>query len=126
MLSFRNRLFYTIKPLIPRTIQIYLRRNIIQRKRGLYADVWPVDKKAGRPPKGWQGWPDGKKFALVLTHDVDTANGYKKCHALIKLEKKLGFMSSFNFVPKRYDVSPELRSYLSNNGFEVGVHGLYH
>src|SRR3989338_1066171 len=126
MLSFRNRLFYTIKPLIPRTIQIYLRRNIIQRKRGLYADVWPVDKKAGRPPEGWQGWPDKKQFALVLTHDVETEKGQKKCYNLINLEKQLGFRSSFNFVPERYKVSPELRLHLKKSGFDVGVHGLYH
>ena len=24
-----------------------------------------------QPPENWQGWPDGKKFALVLTHDPD-------------------------------------------------------
>jgi len=126
MLSFRNRLFYTIKPLIPRTIQIYLRRNIIQRKRGLYADVWPVDKKAGRPPEGWQGWPDGKKFALILTHDIDTAKGHEKCYNLVNLEKQLGFRSSFNFVPERYKVSPELRRYLKESMFGIGVHGLRH
>ena len=126
MLSFRNRLFYTIKPLIPRTIQIHLRRNIIQRKRGLYTDVWPIDKKAGMPPDGWQGWPDVKKFALILTHDVDTAKGHEKCYNLANLEKQLGFRSSFNLVPERYKVSPELRQYLKESGFDVGVHGLYH
>ena len=126
MLSLKNRLFYTIKPLIPRTIQIYLRRNIIRRKRGLYTDVWPIDKKAGRPPDDWHGWPDGKKFALVLTHDVEREKGQKKCYNLINLEKQLGFRSSFNLVPERYKVYPELRQYLKKSGFDVGVHGLRH
>jgi hypothetical protein len=44
----------------------------------------------------------------------------------MKLEKGLGFYSSFNFVPRRYNVSTELRNELGDNGFEVGVHGLYH
>jgi hypothetical protein len=44
----------------------------------------------------------------------------------MRLERGLGFRSSFNFVPKRYDVSPDLRKHLTDNGFEVGVHGLYH
>jgi peptidoglycan/xylan/chitin deacetylase (PgdA/CDA1 family) len=42
------------------------------------------------------------------------------------LEKKLGFRSSFNFVPRRYAVQPDLRNVLTKEGFEVGVHGLYH
>jgi hypothetical protein len=62
----------------------------------------------------------------VLTHDVDTAKGQEKCYQLIKLEQDLGFRSSFNFVPERYNVSPELRHYINKNGFEVGVHGLKH
>ena len=44
----------------------------------------------------------------------------------MKLEERLGFRSSFNFVPLRYAVSPSLRKSLVDRGFEVGVHGLYH
>ena len=121
-----TRLYYRIKPLIPRRLQIGLRRIMTQRKRARYADVWPIDERAGKAPEGWTGWPEGKKFALVLTHDVDTARGQEKCRKLMNLEMKLGFRSSFNFVPRRYDVSRELREELVRNGFEVGVHGLYH
>ena len=63
---------------------------------------------------------------MILTHDVDTATGQERCRQLADLEKDLGFRSSFNFVPERYTVSAELRHYLLNNGFEVGVHGLLH
>jgi len=39
----------------------------------------------------------------------------------------LGFRSSFNFVPEgKYEVSHSLRSFLADNGFEVGVHDLHH
>ncbi len=44
----------------------------------------------------------------------------------MELEKNLGFRSSFNFVPRRYVVSADLRNALAKDGFEVGVHGLYH
>jgi hypothetical protein len=62
----------------------------------------------------------------VLTHDVDTEKGKEKSYQLMELEQRLGFRSSFNFVPKRYEVSSALRNYLVSNGFEVGLHGLYH
>jgi len=44
----------------------------------------------------------------------------------MRLEMNLGFRSSFNFVPEKYSVSPELRAVLAENGFEIGLHGLYH
>jgi hypothetical protein len=88
--------------------------------------IWPIDREAAKPPDAWQGWPEKKRFALVLTHDVDTERGHEKCRQLIKLEEELGFRSSFNFVPERYSVSRELREFLTSRGFEVGLHGLIH
>jgi peptidoglycan/xylan/chitin deacetylase (PgdA/CDA1 family) len=122
----RNRLYYALKPLIPRRVQIFLRRQLVLRKKSACGDVWPIDEQAGNPPAGWSGWPEGKKFALVLTHDVDTEKGHRNCKHLAELEKEMGFRSSFNFVAKRYDVSPTLRRFLVREGFEVGLHGLYH
>lgn len=118
--------FYYIKPFVPRRLQIELRRKLILQKMEKTRDIWPIDESAATPPARWNGWPEEKQFALVLTHDVDTAKGQNNCRQLISLEEKLGFRSSFNFVPERYEVSPELRHYLTSRGFEVGVHGLNH
>lgn len=127
-------IYYRVKPLIPRSLQIALRRKVVLRKRSLFKNIWPIDEKASITPDGWTGWPENKKFALVLTHDVDTTKGQVKCYELEKLERELGFVSSFNFVPERYDacqkerfkVCSRLRHFLENQGFEVGVHGLRH
>ena len=121
-----NKTFYKLKPFIPRWLQIYLRRQIVLYQRQKYAYIWPIDFKAFKPPEGWPGWPGGKKFALVLTHDVDTERGHDKVKKLMELEEGLGFHSSFNFVAERYNVSASLRNSLSEKGFEVGVHGLMH
>ena len=121
-----SKIFYLIKPFIPRKLQLFLRRQILLIKRLLYRNIWPIDETASKPPDGWRGWPEKKKFALILTHDVDTASGQEKSLALMTLEKKLGFRSSFNFVPERYQVSRSVRDVLTKNGFEVGVHGLIH
>ena len=121
-----NGIYYFFKPFIPRTVQLFLRRKIIQRKRLLYCDIWPIDEHAAEVPEGWSGWPEKKQFALVLTHDVDTALGHEKSLALMEIEKELGFRSSFNFVPERYPVAPSIRNVLTSNGFEIGIHGLKH
>ena len=121
-----SKQYYYLKPFIPRRLQILLRSIVAVRKRARCKAVWPIDRNAGAAPAGWQEWPEKKQFALVLTHDVDTFKGHEQCYQLMHLEKNLGFRSSFNFVAASYRVSPELRQHLSNNGFEVGIHGLVH
>jgi hypothetical protein len=115
-----------LKPFIIRRIQIYLRRLIAERKKNAVGHLWPIDERTGKTPDNWPGWPDGKKFAFVLTHDVERKEGVEKCPQLMEIDKKYGFRSSFNFVPHDYAVSPALRKQLTASGFEVGVHGLTH
>jgi hypothetical protein len=107
-------------------MQIGMRRIRAVVKRRLHRDVWPIDERAATPPINWNGWPEGKKFAFVLTHDVESAHGHEKCRQLARVDLDSGFISCFNFTPERYDFSPVLRKELVGKGFEVGVHGLYH
>jgi hypothetical protein len=122
----RRNLFYKIKPFLPRSVQVRVRRALVRRQLRTCGDVWPIDPNSRQAPPGWSGWPEGRAFALVLTHDVETRRGQDDVLRLAEIEKELGFRSSFNFVPERYDVSSELRRCLTENGFEVGVHDLKH
>ncbi len=121
-----TRFYYGVKPLIPRRLQIYVRRFFISRNLPSLIESWPIDPGSGKPPEDWQGWPDGKRFALVLTHDVESEKGVERCRQLARLEMDLGFRSSFNFLLMKYSTPDSLRSYLEENGFEVGIHGCYH
>lgn len=119
-------LYYQLKPFVPRRAQIFLRRKFSAHKLKHVQDVWPINPETARPPEGWNGWPDKKKFALLLHHDVDTALGLEQCNRLMDLEKRLGFLSQFNFVPEGYAVPGTLRQSLAESCFEIGVHGLTH
>lgn len=121
-----RKIFYILKPVIPRSVQIYLRQMLVKKQMERYKNIWPVLPGSEKKPADWKGWKDDKKFAFVLTHDVELQGGHDKCKQLLRIEKDLGFKSSFNFVPERYQVSEELRKYITENGFEVGVHGLNH
>lgn len=125
-MTWRRRVFYLLKPYTPRALQIRLRTFLCRIRRMRFSHVWPIDPKSGAVPQGWRGWPDGKKFALVLTHDVETGKGQNDVPLLARVEMEFGFRSSFNFVPERYAVSAELRQWLRDKGFEVGVHDLNH
>jgi len=120
------RVYYRIKPFISRKLQILVRRLVARQKRRLNRAVWPIDPVAAFRPAGFSGWPEGKRFSLVLTHDVDTARGVVRCEQLMALERELGFRSSFHFVAKDYHLPPALRHTLVENGFEIGMHGLEH
>lgn len=122
-----NRLYYRVKPYVPWRLRMGVRQILAQRQRRLAAATWPINEAAGGVPANWPGWPQGKKFALVLTHDVEGKVGLKKCPQLMELERSLDFRSSFNFIPEgEYRVGSDLRAELSRNGFEVGVHDLRH
>ena len=125
-LMYKTEAYYFLKLFLPRRMQLAIRRQIVRWKLARYRHIWPIDRNAAQPPKGWNGWPDGKKFALVLTHDVESLKGVRKCRQLMELDKSLGFKSSFNFVATDYTVPEELRADIHNNGFEIGMHGLRH
>lgn len=118
--------YYTVKPFIPRRIQIQIRRQVARHvsERGRHG--WPISEEAGAQPPSWPGWPKGKRFALVLTHDVELDFGVSRCEQLADLEEDRGFHSAFGFVPLRYLTPDSLRGGLVRRGFEIMVHDLYH
>src|SRR5215475_2629123 len=123
----RTRIYYSIKPFVPLSVRTGLRRGFAVYQRKRTAEVWPIIPGSERRPAAWPGWPGGKQFALVLTHDVETTVGLQRCRDLMALEQEAGFRSSYNFVPEGEYVMPKLlRDQLKSNGFEVGVHDLKH
>jgi len=122
----QKNIYYKLKPIIPRRLQIILRRIIIDLNEDKYKNFWPIYDKAGCAPKGWIGWPYNKQFAVVLTHDVDTRRGQERCLDLMNLEKELGFRSAYFFVPWICKNRLSIQQRLKKNKFEVAVHGLFH
>lgn len=122
-----NRVYYTVKPLLPRALVLAARRAWARRRLAVSSDVWPVHPRSAAPPPSWPGWPQGKRFAFVLTHDVEGPSGLDRIPGLTALEDRYQLRSSINFIPEdAYSLSEELRLDLRRRGFEIGVHGLEH
>jgi hypothetical protein len=122
-----NNLYYFLKPAIPWAVRIRARRLMANRLRRQFSSSWPILPSAARPPDGWPGWPNGKQFAFVVTHDVEGAGGLARCRKLAELDKVFGIRSSFHFVPEgEYCLSDPLLADLEQEGFEVAVHDLHH
>lgn len=122
-----RRCYYALKPWLPKRFRYAIRRVDARRKRLRVSNSWPILPGSELPPLDWPGWPEGRQFAFVLTHDVEGQRGLDRCRQLMELEEQYGFRSSFNFVPEgEYQVKPAFRQEVARRGFEVGVHDLHH
>src|SRR4051794_21385889 len=123
----RNKIYYRIKPWVPASVRMAVRKRFASWMRRRTEHFWPIMPGSEMAPAGWTGWPGGKQFAFVLTHDVESAVGLEKCRALMEVEMELGFRSAFNFIPEgNYRLPQDLREELVRNNFEVGVHDFRH
>jgi hypothetical protein len=135
------KLYYLIRPMLPRSVQLALRRRFARLQRAPSFPAWPVETSllefcdwtfsvlnelAGRPVPWLAPWPEGRTWALVLTHDVETRAGFDALEALRSIERALGFRSSWNLVPLRYHADVDVLEALKREGCEIGVHGLRH
>ena len=133
--------YYRVRPFTPRRLQIAARRLYSRVQARTPFPRWPVEASLHRffdLMLGWAAqlageavphiapWPAGRSWALVLTHDVETAEGLRDMRILRDLELATGHRSSWNLVPGRYDVPDAVVDALQDHGFEVGLHGLYH
>ncbi len=141
-LSPMRKLYYLMKPLLPRTLTRALRQSLQKRHARDFGLGWPIEARyprfqfdvlknvlelSGQESVEFRSlWPSEKRFALVLTHDVETNDGQQFVRRVADLERSLGFRSSFNFVPEGYRVDMELVNELRQRGFEIGIHGLKH
>lgn len=141
-LSRARRLYYLLKPLIPRPLVLRSRRLQREHTQRAFPLGWPIEDRYRRFLWDVIGelmllegrtelpfiffWPSGARYALVLTHDVETIGGQRFIPEVANLEEGLGFRSSFNFVAERYPVDDGLIEDLVARGFEVGVHGRKH
>jgi hypothetical protein len=141
-LSLARKAYYRLKPILPRPLTRRLRQLQGSGAARTSPLGWPVESRYAKFLWATIGtllastnraeapfihfWPDGRKFAFVLTHDVETADGQAFVRRVADLESDFGFRSSFNFVAERYRLDCALIDSLRARGFEIGVHGLKH
>jgi hypothetical protein len=138
--GWKRKLYYALKPVIPRPIQIALRRRYVAVQAAATFPAWPVEsvivdaadaalrkRLAVEPVLHRIGfWPKGFRFAFVITHDVEWDAGLRRAPDLAAVERSLGFISSWNLVPERYPIDWSIVERLRNEGNEIGIHGLKH
>ena len=119
-------------------------RDLLTRRRAVRLDAgfpgWPVEpsveavrliylaaRRAVQPglePSPF--WPDGKRWALLLSHDVDSAAGLALAPELASEEHERGLAACWYIVGSRYPLDPSPLGQLVAAGGEIGLHGDLH
>ncbi|HEX3985029.1 MAG TPA: hypothetical protein VHX13_00355 [Acidobacteriaceae bacterium] len=140
--SMAGRLYYLLRPLLPVVVRRHLQKFRLRNWDQLPFPRWPVDvsvdammenlllavsRAAGRPIPFIWFWPEGHSGCVLMTHDVEAAEGRDFCASLMDIDEAYGFKASFQVVPeKRYTNSAEFLEAIRARGFEVTVHDLNH
>jgi len=136
------RAYYAVKPLLPRGVQLAARRRYARLQARRAFPAWPIepllvdrrdadlrrrlaDAPGGRVPLV-NFWPAGRRHAVVLTHDVEGAAGLANIERVRAVERRHGFVSSWNFVAEDYAIPDGLFERLRAEGCEIGLHGIRH
>jgi peptidoglycan/xylan/chitin deacetylase (PgdA/CDA1 family) len=134
--------YYRVKRFIPRRAQLIARRALVRRQGLPDFPAWPLEQSLDQLLRFYTGcllraggtrelffdwfWPASHRAALVLTHDVESADGLRLAIELADLEEDRGLRSSFNIVARWYPIDQGILDELLERGFELGVHGVYH
>ncbi len=74
-------------------------------------------------------WPEGKRYAIVLNHDVDTEWGFENdlgIKTFREIEEGLGLRSAWLTVARLHEAGRSVLKDLMDEGHEIGCHGTVH
>jgi hypothetical protein len=134
--------YYTAKPLIPRRLQLAVRRVYARRQKARAFPAWPIEpilvdhqhsqlrrqlreSESSRIPLV-NFWPHGRQFCVIVTHDVEGPAGIANISRVLEVERRHGYVSAWNFVAEGYEVPSGLFDEIRAGGCEIGLHGIKH
>lgn len=136
------RAYYALKPLLHRRLQLALRRAYAPIQARRVFPAWPVEpvlverrddelrRRLAQTPDGRlpmvNFWPEGRRHAVILTHDVESVAGIENIGRVREVERRHGFVSSWNLVAEWYPIPDGLFDALRGEGCEIGLHGIRH
>lgn len=140
--GWKRKMYYAMKPVIPRPVQLALRRRYVAVQAAKGFPAWPIENAGVEIARDCLSmaavsalggsllrlgpWPKGYRAAFAITHDVEWDSGLRRAPAIQDVERKLGFVASWNLVPERYPIDWEIVNELRARGGEIGIHGLKH
>ncbi len=142
-MSALSNFYYWLRPAMPVNMRRHLQKLYLRSWNRLRFPEWPVDcsidnlmhrlmllslRASGedRIPFIWF-WPDARSSCAIMTHDVETQEGFEDCVTLMDIDDSFDIKASFQIIPEeRYNVGQGLLAEIRRRGFEICVHDLNH
>jgi peptidoglycan/xylan/chitin deacetylase (PgdA/CDA1 family) len=134
--------YYMVKPLLPRRLQIAMRRRHAARRAKREFPAWPIEpllvdhqrhrfrrrlEETGATRVPFVGyWPEGRQFASIVSHDVESPEGIANIPRVLEVERKHGIVSCWNFCGEWYEIPDGTFETVRAAGCEIGLHGILH
>ena len=131
--SLSHKIYYSLlRPVLPLWLRSLLQQSRARRIEVRPDFIWPelVDR-VRQDPAAWgfiesSLYPAGHDACLILTHDVETQQGFDFIPRVLQVEQELGFRSSWNLVAHKYELREDVVSLITASGHEIGIHGYNH
>lgn len=136
------RAYYAARPLLPRRVQLALRRAYAPAQARRAFPAWPAEdvlvrdqherfrarlRETGEDAVPFVNfWPGRHRFAFVITHDVEGTAGVGRIPELLDVERRHGVVSSWNFCAAWYPIRDGTFERIRAAGGEIGLHGIRH
>jgi peptidoglycan/xylan/chitin deacetylase (PgdA/CDA1 family) len=142
-LAGQGRPFFTYSPIKYYNFPKFVRNNIFKFSmflKSLTPDSgfpnWPVEKsvelirhlylnslKLCGSVKTKKFWPQNKKFAICMTHDIDSKSGFEWGERFLEIEQSKKIKSAWNIVSHKYKIDFDFLRQVKDVGCEIGSHG---
>ncbi len=122
--------------------EILLRASVVPRLKKDCFPRWPAEpcveeiragvrdaaREAGIAFREAPFWPAGKRFAAVLSHDLDAPEAYRHgtWKEFAEIEESYGFRSSWHFCSEHAREAEPVLAELARRGHEIAWHGPRH
>jgi len=130
---------------VPGKMRVWLSQMLVALRnrfhRGFHFPEWPIENSvetlrwlASKTTGTRDGerfelrpfWPEDKKFAFVLSHDVDTNKGLKEIERFQQIDEKFGIHAAWFIPTVLIREAGGLLTELKERGGEIALHGYNH
>ena len=128
--TFVHKTYYRfIRPTLPNNCRKQLQRvykfNLNYKADFIDHAIHDLSKKNNGKPEN-NKYPDGCTHAIVLTHDVDTEEGFKNIPKIVEISQQHNLRSCWYLVPYLYKIDEGIIRLLREANDEIGIHGYNH
>lgn len=91
-----------------------------------YSFLKSVETLTNKVLKTKKIWPNNKKFAIVISHDVDKKDGIRNADKFLELESRKGLRSTWFLLSNYYHIEKSFLDKIVRNKCEIALHGYNH